>query len=211
MCWELNWWCLMIISRFFVFYLWCYLLSSAVTHNRLQKHYKIHEDSCILFGIVVRLCKKKKKKKISDVTVMQFCQVPVFNFYSVGHRCFFFFLFFLSISCPLSNVGSRRWLSNLSGSDPGTHTHTHTHTQKKKTEVVHLHVKKQETNPPICVSVVAAQARPLKDLAVVHLCIALSCWGVTLSEMCIEKKKKMCLIVTSPCLYFASVTVSRRC
>lgn len=76
------------------------------------------------------LCVCAKKKKISDVTVMQFCQVPVFNFYSVGHRCF------LSISSPLSNVGSRRWILNLSGWDPGTHTHT-------KKEVVHLHVKKQ--------------------------------------------------------------------
>lgn len=140
MCWELNWWCLMIISRFFFFYLWCYLLSSAVTHNRLQKHYTIHEDSCILFGIVVCLC--KKKKKISDVTVMQFCQVPVFNFYSVGHRCF------LSISSPLSNVGSRRWILNLSGWDPGTHTHT-----KKRKKLFTFMSRNKETrnkHPRMC-------------------------------------------------------------
>lgn len=109
------------------------------------------------------LCVCAKKKKISDVTVMQFCQVPVFNFYSVGHRCF------LSISSPLSNVGSRRWILNLSGWDPGTHTH-----KKRSCSPSCQETKKQETNTPVCVSVVAAHTRPLKDLAVVHLCVPLS-------------------------------------
>lgn len=88
------------------------------------------------------LCVCAKKKKISDVTVMQFCQVPVFNFYSVGHRCF------LSISSPLSNVGSRRWILNLSGWDPGTHTHT-----KKRKKLFTFMSRNKETrnkHPRMC-------------------------------------------------------------
>lgn len=51
--------------------------------------------------------------------------------------------------------------------------HTHTH-KKEKLFTFMSRNKKQETNTPVCVSVVAAHTRPLKDLAVVHLCVPLS-------------------------------------
>lgn len=51
--------------------------------------------------------------------------------------------------------------------------HTHTH-KKRSCSPSCQETKKQDTNTPVCVSVVAAHARPLKDLAVVHLCVPLS-------------------------------------
>lgn len=129
---------------FKVFLLLFMVLFAFLCSDSQQVAKTLHNSWGFLYSLWHCCVSVQKKKKISDVTVMQFCQVPVFNFYSVGHRCF------LSISSPLSNVGSRRWILNLSGWDPGTHTHT-------KKEVVHLHVKKQrnKTQTPPYVSVLS--------------------------------------------------------
>lgn len=148
---------------FKVFLLLFMVLFAFLRSDSQQVAKTLHNSWGFLYSLWHCCVSVQKKKKISDVTVMQFCQVPVFNFHSVGHRCF------LSISSPLSNVGSRRWILNLSGWDPGTHTH-----KKRSCSPSCQETKKQETNTPVCVSVVAAHTRPLKDLAVVHLCVPLS-------------------------------------
>lgn len=114
---------LMMSDDYFKVFLLLFMVLFAFLRSDSQQVAKtLHNSWGFLYSLWHCCVSVQKKKKISDVTVMQFCQVPVFNFYSVGHRCF------LSISSPLSNVGSRRWILNLSGWDPGTHTHT----QKKK-------------------------------------------------------------------------------
>lgn len=154
---------LMMSDDYFKVFLLLFMVLFAFLCSDSQQVAKTLHNSWGFLYSLWHCCVSVQKKKISDVTVMQFCQVPVFNFYSVGHRCF------LSISSPLSNVGSRRWILNLSGWDPGTHTH-----KKRSCSPSCQETKKQETNTPVCVSVVAAHTRPLKDLAVVHLCVPLS-------------------------------------